>query len=388
MKPMTKRAALARGSYYFCYFAAQACMAGCLNLYLTQWMRFSRVELGWFSALTALAPALVLGLLGKIADNTGCVKLFHLAAVGAVLLFGAAMARAKSLFTLILFGAVWEIARAASVSLADRSTAGEKGKGYGWFRSMGSLGYLAGGAVMGVLAQRWGLGGVLFPLYLALVALSLVLAAGFGDKGAKKSRPHGSGQKVRLWRSRGVVLGFVMCALSSLGSTALQPWLGNYLVEELGASHLSLTWNTLLCVGPELVLLPVFSTRLIPKWGNRACFFLTGFALLLRCGIYSFAPGVPVFLTGSLLYGFSVCGQTAVSLSYLKGQVPEWDYTRAVTTAMGVSCAARGVCGWLFGQLSQQFGTKSVFLVLGGITLLGLILLRQIPYDSTSSTGQ
>ena len=64
------RTALVRG-YYFCYFAAQGCMASCLNVFLRQTLHLDGRALGWFNGVTTLCAAAVLPLVGLWADRTG-----------------------------------------------------------------------------------------------------------------------------------------------------------------------------------------------------------------------------------------------------------------------------------------------------------------------------
>lgn len=370
---MNKRIA-AVGGYYFCYFAAQACMAGYLNVYLEQSMELSGQALGLFNAITALAPAVVLPVVGWWADRTGWGGWMLSGALAVLLICGEFMSAQLTLLGLIAWGMGWEIARSACVSLADKGTVELAGRRYGLWRSFGSLGYLAGGMAMGFLARRWGLERLLFPVYLGLLTLALLLSFGFHVRGGKKPRRIGPGQAGRLLLLPQFRLSLVLGVVSSVAVSALQPWLGNHLVTTMGAGESMLSWNTLCCVVPELVLLPLFSGWLVPKWGSRACALVTVLGLAVRCLIYALAPTPQVFLLGSLLYGLGVCGQTAVNLAWLRRAVPEDSYATAVMLTAAVSCVGRAAAGWLFGGLYQYFGSRSIFWVLFGVAVGTLVL--------------
>ena len=108
--------ALARG-YYFCYFAAQACMASYLNVYLEHSLGFQGGQLGWFNGLTTLAPVAVLPLLGRWADRTGRGGWMLTGALGAALVgAGAAQPADRVAGGALLWGVLWETARDACVS--------------------------------------------------------------------------------------------------------------------------------------------------------------------------------------------------------------------------------------------------------------------------------
>ena len=371
---MNQRTA-AMGGYYFCYFAAQACMAGYLNLYLQQVVDLEGGALGWFNGLTALAPAAVLPVIGWWADRTGWGGWMLTGALSLLLVCGSFMQAQTGLPGLIAWGMGWEIARSACVSLADKGAAQRFGRRYGAWRSLGSLGFLTGGAVMGWLTRRWGLEQVLFPVYLGLLVVGLLFSFSFHAWGEKKPQSIRLGQGMRLLQLSEFRLALMMAVVSSIGVSALQPWLGSHLVGKLGAENSFVGWNTLCCVAPELVLLPLFSGKLVPRWGCRTCFLITSLALGVRCLIYALAATPGIFLVGSLLYSFSVCGQTAVSLAFLRQSVPRECYTTAVTITAAVSCIGRAAAGWGFGMLYQFLGSRSIFwlvfvLVLGAVTVL------------------
>lgn len=367
-----RKAALVRG-YYFCYFGAQACMASYLNVYLEQQLGFGGRELGWFNGLTTLIPAAVLPLLGLWADRTGKGGWMLTGALGAVLAGAGLLSLQTGLAGALLWGALWETARSACVSLADKGAVelcGARGQNYGSLRSFGSLGFLAGGMAMGFLAQRWELGRILFPLYLTLVGAAGLLSLGF-HRPAPLTRPvpKGLGGVWPLFRLPGFRLALLLGVQGSVAVSALQPYLGSHLVTTMGAPTSVLSWNTLFCVGPELLLLPLMGGRWLKRWGFCAAALVTTLALALRCIIYALAPNPAVFLAGSLLYGFSVCGYTAVSLTLLRRVVPREHYAGAVLTSAAVSTLGRAGFGWLFGAVYQRWGSGSIFWLLLGVAL-------------------
>lgn len=381
MDTNTKRLTRLRG-YYFCYFGAQACMASYFNVYLQQQLGFGGRELGWFNGLTTLAPAAVLPLLGLWADRTGGSGGLLTGALGVVLV-GAGMLQCQTgLAGAVFWGILWETARSACVSLADRQTValcGARG-GYGAVRCFGSLGFLAGGMAVGFAAGRWALGRVLFPVYLTLVALGLLLSVHLGRERpsfppSARSRAAATGGIWPLFRLPGFRLALLLGVQGSVAVSALQPYLGNHLVTTMGASPAVLSWNTLCCVGPELLLLPLVGGRLLERWGFCATALLTTLALGVRCAVYALAPTPAVFLAGSLLYGFSVCAYTAVNLALLRRAVPRERFAGAVLTNAAVSTMGRAGFGWLFGVMYQRWGSGSIFWLLLGVALAVSCLL-------------
>lgn len=381
---MNKRKA-ALGGYYFFYFAAQACMAGSLNVYLESAAGLSGGELGAFHGLSCGAAALTLPLVGYGADRSGRRWLLG-ASLLALTLAAAGLGRQRAFLGVVLWGMAWEVARSASVALADQGASGRTGRGYGSVRSLGSLGYLAGGLALGALSGVWRLEKVLFPLYLALMlpAVGLAFLWPEGQKTARRgSRKECAGLFGQSWFWPAAVMG----VLGSVGVSAVQPWLGTLLLGELGAEPSILGWNSLCCVVGEVVALPLLSRVLIPKWGHSRCFRLTAAALALRCVLYALAPNGWVALSGSLLYGLSVGAYTAVNLSFVASRVGEGSRATVVLTIAALSAVGRGLAGWGFGALYDSFGTRSIFWAMASAALAALFLPGAQRANS-SSTGQ
>lgn len=378
----TRAVALARG-YYFCYFAAQACMASYLNVYLEHSLGFQGGQLGWFNGLTTLAPVAVLPLLGRWADCTGRGGWMLTGALGAALVGAGLLSLQTGLLGALLWGVLWETARDACVSLADKGAVElceTGGRNYGAVRIFGSLGFLAGGVAMGVAAQRWALERVLFPVYLALVAAGCALSFAF-HRPASASRP-GPGRPGglgALFRRPGFRLALLLGVQGSVAVSALQPYLGNHLVTVMGADASILSWNTLCCVVPELILLPLAAGKALPRWGFYPVCLTVTLALALRCAVYALAPTPGIFLAGSLLYGFSVCGYTAVNLVLLRRAVPREHYAAAVLTNAAVSTVGRAVFSWLFGLMYQHWGSRSIFwlLLCAALGMAGVLWRRR-----------
>ena len=359
------------GGYYFCYFAAQAA-AGCsMNLYLTRALGLSEAQIGWFYGLSALITAAILPLVGRLADRTGRSGWMLTGALALTVLAADRLRTVGAVFTLLLWGGLWECGRSACVALADRLAMGICPSGrYGGVRAFGSVGFLAGGLAMGALVERFGVERTLFPVYLALGLGALGCSLGLHcPLPPAKAKLVGLGQLLAIPAVR---LSVWMGALGSVAVGSLQPYAAGYLVETLGAPERVLGWNTLCCVVPECLLLPLVSRWALPRWGERRLFVVTTLALCLRCALYALAPGAGVFLLGSLLYGLSVCSYTAVNLSFLRRNVPEGQYAGAVLMSASAAALGRAAFGWGFGAVSEHWGGAGAFWLLfaaAGLTL-------------------
>lgn len=350
------------GGYYFCYFAAQSCMASGLNVYLTG-LGFDGAALGRFNGITALVPVALLPAVGwwvgRWPDQRRTGWLLT-AGLGTLLLAAWGLGRQRAFWALLGWGVLWEGGRSLCVAMADRQTMGVSRRGgYGGFRAWGSLGFLVGGASLGFAARFWGLEQILFPVYLTLIALGLLCS--FALHGGERAPSSGGSGAGALLRDPAFRWALLIGVQGSVAVSALQPYLGTHLVNVLGAPESILGWNTLCCAGPELLLLPWVSKKLLPRYGARPLLVCFGLGLSLRCCIYALAPTPAVFLLGSLLYAMSVCSYTAVNLAFLKRVLPPEQYAPGILIQAGVSALGRAAFGWLFGALYQHWGSHFIF---------------------------
>ena len=346
-------------------------MASGMNVYLSG-LGFDGADLGRFNGITALVPVLLLPAVGGWVSRwpdqrrTGWLLTGSL---GALLLAAWGLSGQRAFLPLLGWGVLWEGARSLCVSMADRQTMGlSRSGGYGGLRAWGSLGFLVGGTALGFAARFWKLNRLLFPAYLSLIALGLLCSlAMHGGERAPASKRERAGALLRVPAFRWSLLIGVQ---GSVAVSALQPYLGTHLVGALGAPESILGWNTLFCAGPELLLLPLVTKKLLPRYGVRPLLVCFGVGLSLRCCLYALAPSPAVFLLGSLFYSLSVCSYTAVNLAFLKRSLPEEQYAAGILVQAGVSALGRAAFGWLFGFLCQHWGSGSIFWVL--LTLSGI----------------
>ena len=356
--------------YYFCYFAAQGCMASGVNVFLRQKLNFGGWELGWFHGVTILCAAFLLPLIGIWANRTGRPGWLLTLALAGLLIGGGLLGVQSGFWGALGWGILWECTRSSCVPLADRSSVGLCGvQEYGKLRCFGSVGFLAGGAMVGVLMRQWGLERLLFPGYLALAAGAFCCSFGLHSP-RKRAGNIPRGMWKNLLRSPGVRLALLLSAQGGAAVNALQPYLGGFLVEKLGAQGSALGWNTLFCVGSELLLLPWVSARALPRFGAARVSVSLTLALAVRSLGYALAPSAAAFFAASALYGCTVCAATAVSLRVLQVAVPEESYSIAVLLSAAVTALTRAGFGWLYGALEGVGNGRLSFWLLFAASLV------------------
>jgi MFS family permease len=118
------------------------------------------------------------------------------------------------------------------------------------------------------------------------------------------------------------------------------------------------------------------------RWGTRTAAIL-GIGTIafgsVGCGL---GPGYPTFLAGRLVMGVGASAIfVAIFAELLEAAPPRWR-GRIANAFEGVAIAALAVGGMLAASLAAVAGWRSVFAAAAGVTLLGLIPGRWIPWTA------
>ena len=293
---------LVRG-YYFCYFGAQACMASYLNVYLEQQLGFGGRELGWFNRPHHPGPGGGAAAAGDLGGPDRQKRPAAHRGPGGGAAGGRTAPSPDRAGGVLLWGAVWETARSACVSLADKGAVELAGTGALPAMAASELrlpGVSGGGMVLGFAARQWTLGRVLFPstwpgggrpCCCPWASINRIRPA---PRGAKRPVAWGS-----LFRHPGFLLALVLGVQGQRGGQrpAAPAWATIWL-PPWGPRPPSWAGTPLCCVGPELLLLPLVGGRLLQRWGFVPWLWSPPWPLALRCAIYALASSRKCFWPG------------------------------------------------------------------------------------------
>lgn len=379
--------------FYFFFFGAQCLVISYMNVYLEKHLVFTGKELGLYTSITPLIPAVIIPLVGILCDRTQRYKEIFLIFLGLTLASAGFMSRQSLLPLVILAGAGLETARAASTSLADAqatSYCADSGKNYGLFRIGGSIGWVACGLLVGALTTRIPLSSLLFPAFMLLMAVTLLAALLFPNiRNAQKPAAEKNAPISELFKNRPYVAMLLVTIVVCIAGEISLSYAGNHLVTTMKSPESMIGLNTAFAVVPEFFFFPA-ATVLLKKYGFKKMYILAAVGVTLRFAIYFFAGSPYVFLLGSLLHCLGSGCFTAVDLAFIHKSVKPSQFGTAVTLLGTVATLARAFFGYMYGYIYENFGSRYIFLSVIPLAVLVLIytlrtrLFDENPADRTA----
>ena len=309
--------------------------------------------------------------------------LLFLSAVTAVVTFGMQLGRGTAV--IIAVGALECACKTCSLTMADTCISAHcrtHGGNYGAFRSFGSLGYTLGGLALGFLAVAFTLERTLLNVTALCCALAFAAALFFPREdetaretpGAEPGISAGAALRLLAGNRRFRFLVFITL-FSALTLDCNTNYIGNHLVVTLGAPESILSLNTACCVIPELLLLPLVSGKILPKYGFKRYYCFSAAVLVLRCAFYLAVRSPLLFVMGSLLHSVAIGCNPVAGLAYLGEVVPEKLYATAVAVLAACISVGRAGYGWLCGVLYEQWGSYAIFAALLVVNLISAIVI-------------
>ncbi|WP_343209269.1 MFS transporter [Anaerolentibacter hominis] len=368
---MKKKTNFAIGAFYFFYFAAHVCAMSYMNVYLEKYLHFTGSQLGAFSGISVLSSVFLIPVWGVIGDKTKHYKTLLLSFLTGVLLVSFIFSRQTTYLGALVMGILLEASRCGILSMADTQTmnyCSETKGNYGRFRSMGSIGWVIGGMILGYLAAEIGLNVVLFPTYMLVIGLALLMATGFPKVKAGRRAAEDPAEKKKkgdikvLFKNKDYLFILMITVMTGVMADGITSFMGNHLIFTLGGTEKLISLNTILCAVPEILYLGILSNKLLPKLGFRKVYLISGFALVIRFAIYSLASNPYIFLMGSVLHCFTVGCTTVVNLAYVRKKVPIEVYGTAVTVMYSANTLGRAMYGYIYGLLYEKLGSVTIFM--------------------------
>ena len=358
------------GAGYGAYFAAVGCFFPYIALYYRH-LGLSGPAIGLLTAIPPLATALLAPVWGLVADRYG---LHRRVLRGALILSGVAALglRAATGFAPLLIAVVcFALVAAPVLPLLDSfgiTISQRYGLAYGKLRLWGSAGYVVAASAVG-----WLMGGTVSDGFLAAYALALLLAVG-----ATAGLPALHGQQVRrtwsgtagLVRRPAMVILLVTGFLVSVGTSALNTFLGIYLAALGGGAGLIGAANALAAVSEIPILLG--GATLSRGLGSRRLLILAVVVYIGRLVAVSVIPGPGWVFPVQLFHGLSFGANLMASVT-LVNQIVGTE--RAATgqgllaSALALGTITGSVAG---GELLDRIGVVAVFRLAAVVMLLGL----------------
>ena len=344
-----ERRLLAPKAFYFCFYAAGACLVPFIPLYYRA-VGLSGAQIGLLAGLAPIVTWFAAPLWGAIADAThrhrAVLSVTILGTLATILL----LSRATNLLWLLPIVAAYALFSAPIMPLVDNSVMallGERSALYGRQRVWGAIGWGIAGYAAGFLVEGWGIGFAFYG-YLALMGIGLLVSSQLAIRPVSIAQPFWQGVGT-LVRNRPLMVFLITVLFASMGSSVVHGYLFLFMAD-LGASErlmgLSLTVST-------LSEMPVFffSGWLLRKVGARGLLLLALGAYVVRLLAYTFMPDVWYVLPINLLHGLTFSAMWVAGVSYANQVAPKGLGATAQGLLTGVSMGLGAASGALLGGL-------------------------------------
>ncbi len=382
------RTLFAPKAYYFCYYAAMACLVPFLTLYYRE-TGLSGTQIGLLTGLSPLVTWIAAPVWGAVADATRRYRAILAVTITGAMAAVVFLSRATELAQLLPIVAVYAFFTAPIMPLVDNSVMtmlGERSDLYGRQRIWGAIGWGLAGAAAGVAVAQVGLG-FSFYAFVLMMGLGLVVSLRLDVRSGAMSRPFWKGVGTMV-RTPALLVFLIAVLITSMGASVVNSFLFLYMAD-LGATErlmgLSLTVAT-------LSELPVFffSGGLLRKIGARGLLLLAMGAYVVRLLAYSIMPNVWWTLPINLLHGLSFSGMWVAGVSYANVVAPKGFGATAqglfTGVTMGIGAAAGAVLG---GTLYDSVGPELMFRTAAVWVALGLLFFwvagRRPPVNAAPS---
>ena len=372
--------------FYLIIFGALGGMYPYINAYLQSNQGFTGAQIGTYTFCTLMIAMFIVPIWGILGDKTRKYRLLLLISLGASVVAAFAYSLATGYMMVMITGIILEVVRSGTIPLSDVQAVNftTKNNGnYGTIRSMGSLGYVLGSVLVGLVVGK-GDYSKMFIIYIALLLLAFAIAFTFPNEKIEKEE-----KKEKEPKQKGGFFSvitnknFIFLCLIALMTTVLMESVNGYaaihMLNKLNGPNNSPTLFTIATALPEILLLGAIGA-LLNKTGYKKIFLFNAIILVVRYILYAFSPNIYVFLAASLVHCVGTAIHTVGNLGYLRNAIPENNYGTAVTLYNSVVSIGRAVYGLVFGYVMDWFGTSVIFLAAAIIMAGGTFIISRTHY--------
>jgi len=361
-------------AFYFFYFAAGGALIPFLNLYLAR-VGLSGTEIGIVSGVFPLVTILAVPLWSAIGDLSRLhTRILYVTLVASVpFVVGISLSRSVGVLLVLVAGYAFFMSPAAPLidSLSMRCL-GSRQERYGGLRVWGAVGWGISAPTVGYLIRELHIS-VIFYAYAALILIGLTTLIGLPAAETDTYRPS-IREFGRLLKSRSWQVFLVCVFLVGVCSNVLEHYFVLFL-DDLGGSEWSFGVSVAMASLSEI---PVFllSALLMRRYGARGLLLSALFLYAVRAGVYAGIRNPLIAIPAQLLHGPTFSALWVAGVVYAAGRAPRGLGATAQaafnTVFMGVGAASGAVLG---GVLYDTLGLGPTFLICGGMSLLGFLLL-------------
>ncbi len=364
-------------TFYFVYFAALASLMPYFVLFY-QRLGFNGAQIGLLTGIPPLITLVASPFWTGLADARRWHKIVMglgiLVSALVVLLLPSLTGFAAVFLLIVLFNTFLS----PVASLADSGTMtmlGDERAMYGRVRLGGTIGWGLFAPIAGALVENYGLR-IGFWSFSALMLVNFFVSRKFVHNPQEEVSVQPGGMRLLLTSRRWVSF-LLIAVLGGIGAFSAAAYLFPYMAE-LGASESTMGLALMISTLTEM---PVFflGHRLVRRFGSYGLLTLTLVLFSVRAFLYAAASAPATVLWIQAFGGMIFPAMWTAGVSYADEHAPAGlkSSAQGIFGAMSFGVGS-AVSGFVAGPLLESIGGRGMFLVLGILTLVGLVLVESI----------
>lgn len=359
-------------SYNYFYFSLLSLFISFLPVYLAA-RGISATEIGGLIGTGALIGILSQPFWSYQSDKHRTVKKVLLLTLGLSALIGTATFTTNNPTALLLLVPLLYFFFLPSDPLTESFNlrlSEKAGVSFGSVRMYGAIGYASTSLLAGAVAQWFGVTSFAV-LFLAYGAAATLLCLTLPDVSAASNR-FAFRDFLHFLRNRETALFLLLILITALPHRMNDSFLGVYL-HSLGASTgmIGLAW--FVAAVSEITFFAL-SARLLQKGHERTWIAAAALLYAVRYTLCALLPTPWAVILLQLLQGVTFVIFYTASLKYLTRTVPpEWQATGTTLVAILFFGVSGMIGSWLGGWVFDLLGGPALYLVMGGLSLLGFL---------------
>lgn len=377
--------------FYFIYFISSGVFYPFVNVHYEN-LGFSGSEIGFINSTGLIFAMIITPLWGVIADKSKRYKTILGLVMVLAAISGMIWSFQTTLMGVLIFATAITIFRSAINPLADSlsvSYCAQQAFDFGKIRGIGSLGYVVGSFVLANIANALGFLGP----FIWIMGLALLLAAAtlFFYPSIQMSE---NKEKVNILKSSRVLFQnkrylfiIVLMLFTNLTMDSAGSYIGNHLVNALGANQSAIATYTLVAALPEVFFIMIVG-NIVGRFGFKTMYLLAIISQIIRLIGYSCVSSVPLFMIFTLPHMIMTGAGAVVHMNFIQKAVDPKILTTAVSLYTGIYLVGQAIYTQLFGFVYEMWGSHMIFIVsalLTGIGLFMVLFTRQFDFQKIKS---
>lgn len=364
--------------FYFSIYFGIGVFLPYLNLWLEKVHHFSGIQIGLINALSMLIGISVAPLFGYLSDKFQANKKILLIILVMMLIILQIYMRSTTYIFVLVIACIFEMFKASAYPLSDVIASQYANKiniTFGWIRMFGSMGYMIGSILAGLLLDKIGFNGSLFTTFSVAIFISIFILFFIPEEKSIVSK------KVKInffkiFKNPNFYTIFIYIIFTTTLIDATGSYIGNHLVTNLKASENLVSYFTLFMVFPEMCLLP-FSLKWIQKLGYKRFYILSAILIMVRLSITGLSNNPYIVIFMPITHFTSIMISTVGNINFFRSKFDSNQIASVLTLLTACVGVVRSIYNLFFGYIYSSLNSSYIFIISGFLVLISIIIIAK-----------